>query len=43
VRLSAHGLEINSVDTQLNNKAEMNLLSLDILYSAFEEGEKPWT
>ena len=24
-------------------KAEMNMLSLDILYSAFEEGEKPWT
>tara|TARA_B100000927_G_scaffold42668_1_gene30345 strand:- start:3458 stop:3589 length:132 start_codon:yes stop_codon:yes gene_type:complete len=43
VRLFAHDLEINLVDTQLNNKAEMNMLSLDILYSAFEEGEKPWT
>jgi len=43
VSLSAHDLEINSVDTQLKNKAEMNMLSLDILYSAFEEGEKPWT
>jgi len=43
VSLSAHDLEINSVDTQLNDKSEMNMLSLDILYSAFEEGEKPWT
>ena len=36
-------MDLNKFTERAKGKAEMNMLNLDILHSAFEEGEKPWT